>query len=135
MANSHNGIKELQNNLSTQLPISVMLEAELTVEELKFRLGSNQPNLTIIDARSPEEFNREHITGAISVPFGRLEDLARSTLTRYRDIYIYGESDEQSLQAVKILLGNGFMNVAQIIGGLTIWRELAGATEGTPFPL
>ncbi len=131
MANSHNGIKELQNNLSTQLPISVMLEAELTVEELKFRLGSNQPNLTIIDARSPEDFNREHITGAISVPFGRLEDLARSTLTRYRDIYIYGESDEQSLQAVKILLGNGFMNVAQIIGGLTIWRELAGATEGS----
>ena len=131
MINLHNRIKELQNNLSMQLPRSVILEAELTVKELKFRLGSNQPNLTVIDVRDPTAFNREHIKGSISVPFGRLEDLARSALTRYRDIYIYGESNEQSLQAVKILLGNGFMNVAQIIGGLTIWRELAGATEGS----
>lgn len=130
MANSHSAAQKLQNNLSPQRSESLMVEAKFTIKELKFRLGSNQPNLTIIDVRGPDDFDREHIQGAISVPFSRLEDLARSALTRYRDIYIYGESDEQSLAAVKILLGNGFMNVAQIIGGLTTWREVAGSTEG-----
>ena len=43
---------------------------------------------------------------------------------------IYGESDEQSLHAAQILLSAGFRNVAQIIGGLTTWREIAGATAG-----
>lgn len=130
MANSHSAAQKLQNNLSPQLSASLMVEAKFTVKELKFRLGSNQPNLTIIDVRGLDDFDREHIQGSISVPFSRLEDLARSALARYRDIYIYGESDEQSLAAVQILLGNGFMNVAQIIGGLTTWREVAGSTEG-----
>jgi rhodanese-related sulfurtransferase len=130
MANSHNGTKESQNNLAKQLPISVMVEAKLTATELKYRLESNQPNLTIVDIRAPKSFDREHIKGAISVPFARIEDLGRSALTHYRDIYIYGESDEQSLDAAKILISTGFMNVAQIIGGLTTWRELDGATEG-----
>jgi rhodanese-related sulfurtransferase len=126
----HNGTKESQNNLATQLSNSVIIEAKLTATELKYRLESNQPNLTIVDIRAPQAFAREHIKGAISVPFPRIEDLGRSALTYYRDIYIYGESDQQSLAAAKILLGTGFINVAQIIGGLTTWRELDGATEG-----
>ncbi len=130
MVNSHNLTKKSHRNLAAQLPTLVMIEAKFTIKELKTRLASNQPNLTIIDVRDPAAFNREHIQGAISVPLSRVEDLVRSALTRYRDIYIYGESDEQSLAAVKILLGNGFMNVAQIIGGLTAWREIAGATAG-----
>lgn len=108
----------------------VMSIAKLTAAELKSRLSGQKPALTIVDIRTPKTFNREHIKGAISVPFGRLEDLARSALTHYRDIYVYGESDEQSLQAARILLGTGFRNVAQIIGGLTTWHEIAGTTEG-----
>ncbi|WP_310425225.1 rhodanese-like domain-containing protein [Chamaesiphon sp. VAR_48_metabat_135_sub] len=130
MANSHNGTKESQNTLAKQLPISVMVEAKLTATELKYRLESNQPNLTIVDIRAPKSFDREHIKGAISVPFSRLEDLAQSSLTHHRNIYIYGESDEQSLHGLQILLSTGFINVAQIIGGLTTWREIAGGTEG-----
>ncbi len=130
MENLYNGAKESPNLSAKQLPSSVMLEAKFTLNELKYRIESNQPNLTIIDIRAPKTFNREHIKGAISVSIDRLEDLAKSALTHYRDIYIYGESDQQSLHAAQILLSNGFMNVAQIIGGLTTWREIGGATEG-----
>jgi 3-mercaptopyruvate sulfurtransferase SseA len=47
-----------------------------------------------------------------------------------RDVYIYGESDEQSLQAAQLLRDAGFSNVAQIMGGLAAWCEVAGPTEG-----
>jgi rhodanese-related sulfurtransferase len=111
---------------ATAMPIAIS-----TVPELKSRLIRDKTGLTIIDIRAPETFNRQHLKGAISVPLERLEDLARSSLPRHREIYVYGESDEQSLQAAKILLSTGFLNVAQIIGGVAAWHELDGTTEGS----
>jgi rhodanese-related sulfurtransferase len=119
----------VEDVLSKFLPVSVMPIDKLTSFRLKSRSIGNKSDLSIIDIRDPAAFNREHLIGAISVPFIRIGDLARSALPRYREIYIYGESDEQSLHAAKILLSNGFMNVAQIIGGLPAWREIVGATE------
>jgi rhodanese-related sulfurtransferase len=130
MANLSNRTQEFQPNLATH-PTAAMCEAKLIATELKSRLKGEHPDLTIVDIRPPTAFNQEHIKGAISVPSARLEDLARSSLTCHRSIYIYGESDQQSLQGAQILLATGFKHVAQILGGLTTWREIAGATEGT----
>jgi rhodanese-related sulfurtransferase len=126
MANSDEVMEDAPSKLA---PATVMSIAKSTAAELKSRLNRDKPALTLVDVRDSKTFNREHIPGAISVPFARLEDLSRSALMRYRDIYIYGESDEQALQAAQILLSTGFLNVAQIIGGLTTWRELSRATE------
>ncbi len=98
-------------------------------KELKSRIDRGKPALTIVDVRDPQTFNRGHIIGAISVPFDRVADLARSALNRHREIYIYGESDEQSLAAAQTLQVNGFTRVAQIIGGLAAWREVAGSID------
>ena len=138
MSNVHNVIENVQGTLSKLTPTPVILTAKSTASELKSRLEWGEPALTlaqpllwrIVDVRDPETFNRGHITGAISVPFDRLGDLAQSALPHYRDIYIYGESDEQSLAAAQILRGKGFISVAQIIGGLAAWHEVAGSTEG-----
>jgi rhodanese-related sulfurtransferase len=127
IAKAHNVIR---NILSKPSVVKVMSIAKLTVAQLKSRLVGNKPALSIIDIRDPETFNREHLTGAISVPLGRIGDLARSALPRYREIYVYGASDEQSLRAVQVLLSHGFMNVTQIIGGVAACHELARATEG-----
>ena len=106
-----------------------MLKAKSTATELQSRLRWSQPVLTIVDVRDPHIFNRGHIPGAISVPFARLTDLARSALHRHRHIYIYGDSDEQSLAAAQTLRGVGFISVSQISGGLAAWHEVADPTE------
>jgi rhodanese-related sulfurtransferase len=108
-------------------PTTVILKAKSTAAELKSQLWWSQPALTIVDVREPELFARGHIIGAISVPFDRLEDLAKSALNRHRHIYIYGESDDQSLAAAQTLRRVGFINVTQIIGNLAAWREVAGS--------
>jgi rhodanese-related sulfurtransferase len=130
MVNSHGTLENVQGALSTFTPSSVMFKVKSTADELKSRLERGSLALTIVDLRAPNAFDRQHIKGAISVPFSRLEDLARSALSRHREIYIYGESDEQSFHGSRILLSTGFRNVVQIIGGLTTWRKIAGATEG-----
>jgi rhodanese-related sulfurtransferase len=127
MVNSHEMIEGTRSKVT---PTPVLPIAKSTAAELKSRLNQDKSDLTIVDIRTPTAFNREHITGAISVPLNRLEDLAQSALSPHREIYIYGESDEQSLHGLRVLISTGFLNVAQIIGGLTTWRELVGATEG-----
>ncbi len=55
---------------------------------------------------------------------------AKYALHKERHIYIYGDSDEQSTQAAQILRAEGFVEVAEIQGGLTAWISVGGATEG-----
>ena len=131
MVNSHGTLENVQGALSNLMPNSVIFKSKSTADELKDRLERGDRSFTIVDIRAAKSFNLEHINGAISVPLSRLEDLARSALSQHREIYIYGESDEQSLHGSRILRGVGFRNVAQIIGGLTTWRAIAGAIEGS----
>jgi rhodanese-related sulfurtransferase len=105
--------------------------ASCTAAALQSRLMEDQTTMTILDIRSQQTFDREHITKAISMSVDRLTDLARSSLYKQRDIYIYGDSDQQSLVAVKTLRDIGFTSVYQIIGGLPAWLKVAGGTEGT----
>ena len=129
VSHSHDVIETAPDPRSERTPTRVILKAKSTATELKSQLRSSQPALTLIDVRDPQIFARGHIPGAISVPFARLTDLARSALHRHRYIYIYGESDEQSLVAAQTLRGVGFTSVSQIIGGLPAWHQVGGATE------
>ncbi|MEC4819982.1 MAG: rhodanese-like domain-containing protein [Scytonema sp. PMC 1069.18] len=96
---------------------------------LKSRLEWGQPGFTIVDVRDRFTYNHGHITGAIPIP---LKDLAQkaSSLVKNRDTYVYGESDEQSAQAVQTLRDAGFANVVELTGGLSAWKAIGGAVEG-----
>jgi rhodanese-related sulfurtransferase len=97
--------------------------------DLKSRLEWGQPGCTIIDVRDRPTYNHGHITGAIPIPLSDLTKRA-SSLVKKRDIYIYGESDEQSAHAAQTLREAGFAHVAIIIGGLAAWTAAGGAVEG-----
>jgi rhodanese-related sulfurtransferase len=129
MANLNDIIESTQAALSKLTPTPVTLKAESTAYDLKTRLEWGQPALSIVDVREHEAFNRGRITGAISMPLEQLGEM-KSTLEPKHDIYIYGESDTQSLQAAQLLRGAGCTSVAQIIGGLAAWHEAGGPTEG-----
>lgn len=94
------------------------------VFELKARLDWGEPALTIIDARDRTEFNFRHILGAIPMPMSELVNRAQSSLENSRDIYIYGETDEETAQAATQLREAGFQNVSELRGGVAAWRAL-----------
>lgn len=115
---------------SVLFPVPAPIKPQATVFDLKERLDWGEPALTIIDIRSRDKFNDSHITGAILVPVDELTLRVSATLEYERDIYIYGETNEQAAQAAAQLRAIGFENVAELTGGLDAWKAAKGAIEG-----
>lgn len=130
MADIQDAIQNVKQALPNITPTPPSLKPESPAYDLKTRLEWGEPALTIIDVRDRAAFNQSRITGAVSVPLEQFLEFAQANLEPKRDIYIYGESDEQSLQAAQLLRSAGFSSVAQIMGGLTAWCEVGGSTEG-----
>jgi rhodanese-related sulfurtransferase len=100
------------------------LKARSLVYDLKARLDWGAPALTIIDVRDRSEFQTSHILGAISMPLDRLAKHALSSLELTRDIYIYGETDEETAQGAAHLRSVGYVNVSELRGGVAAWKAV-----------
>ncbi|MFW6295876.1 MAG: rhodanese-like domain-containing protein [Halothece sp.] len=97
--------------------------------DLKARLDWGAPALTIIDIRDRTEFHHSHILGAISMPLQELLGWALTTLDLDRDIYVYGDTDEETAIAASQLLQAGFQSVSQLQGGLAAWKAFGYPVE------
>jgi rhodanese-related sulfurtransferase len=102
------------------------------VVDLKNRLDWGEPALTIIDVRSRDAFNDVHIMGAISLPIASLVSRAQASLELTRDIYVYGETDEETTAAANALREAGFTSVSELQGGLSAWKAARYEIEGIP---
>ncbi|WP_310488356.1 rhodanese-like domain-containing protein [Chamaesiphon sp. VAR_69_metabat_338] len=129
MADLHDIVEGIQDALGNLTPTPVVLQEESTAHDLKKRLEWGEPALSIIDIREHEAFNQGRITGAVSMPMDRLDEL-KSTLQPKHDIYIYGDTDAQAHQAAQMFRAAGFEAVTHIMGGLDAWHEIGGPTEG-----
>lgn len=127
-------IKDAKDTLKTVIPGSQPpTETPLAVEAslIKKRLEQGEPALTIIDIRDRPAFNAGRITGAISMPAAELVERAQAALEFNRDIYLYGDSDIAASEAANSLRAVGFLNAAEIKGGLNAWQQTGAPVEGT----
>lgn len=115
--------------LSVLFPKPAPFQAKSVAYDLKSRLDWGAPALTIIDVRDRAEFNAGHIMGAISMPKAELVMRASASLDRDRDIYLYGESDEETATAAAQLRAAGFKNVSELQGGLAAWQGASYPVE------
>ncbi len=112
------------------IPIPSPLKAKSRIEDLKTRLDWGEPALTIIDLRNRDSFNTSHIMGAISLPMTEVVERVQNQLELIRDIYLYGETDEETAAAAEQLREAGYQNVAELIGGLPAWKAAKYPLEG-----
>ena len=110
------------NGLLGLIPTPPPLKARSLVYDLKMRLDWGDPALTIVDVRDRADFNISHITGAIPMPMNELVERALSSLELMRDIYVYGDTDEDSAAAATKLRQAGYLNVSELKGGLPAWK-------------
>jgi rhodanese-related sulfurtransferase len=92
------------------------------VSDLKARLDWGEPALTIVDVRTWVSFDQSRIQGAVSIPESDLVDYALANLEPIRDLYIYGETDEETNAAAAKLRAAGFEHVSALQGGLEAWK-------------
>lgn len=125
------GVAEVKEVITKPLPKPHGLTEKSSANALKERLEWGEPSLTILDVRDREAFNQERITGSVAMPMDVLVKTAKDSLEPVRDIYVYGETDQQTAEAASALRSEGFQNVAQLEGGLPGWKAIGGPTEGS----
>ncbi len=117
------------NMLLGIIPTPPPLRARSRVYDLKARLDWGDPALTIIDVRDRSEFSFSHILGAIPMPLNELVERAPSSLEITRDIYIYGDTDEETAEAAAKLRAAGYRNVSELRGGAAAWKAVGYPVE------
>lgn len=124
-------IQNTKDRLPDFTPTPPGLHEQATAHELKSRLDWGEPALSILDVRDRATYNDCHIRGAMSMPMDTLVTVARFSLRPNRDIYVYGNSDEETANAANMLRSAGFHQVAELKGSLQAWRAIGGFIEGS----
>lgn len=90
----------------------------ITNNELKAKMKINFGK--ILDVRTKEDFEKNHIEGAISIPLEELEDNL-DKFDKKEDISIICNTGVRTKKAGKILEDNGFTMVTLVLPGMSKW--------------
>ena len=115
----------------------VMPEAtytDISVEEANHMIESD-PGVIILDVSSRGEYDSEHIIDARWLQISNAS--AISELDEYvdRSIIVYSRDGIGSREACRVLIGHGFKNVYNMVGGINAWRvnfPAISAPKSTP---
>lgn len=92
--------------------------------EIALELVENPPaGLTVIDVRTPEEFEAGHLADAVLIDIYR-DDFTQQldALDRNAPYMIYCRSGNRSEQARMIMTDLGFTDVTDVAGGFDAWQ-------------
>ena len=93
---------------------------KVTPEEGK-QLMEELGRFTLVDVRTAEEYEGEHIEGAILIPVDELADRAEGELgDKGAPVFVYCRSGGRSANAAEILAGLGYTSVYDL-GGIIDW--------------
>ncbi|HTY91648.1 MAG TPA: rhodanese-like domain-containing protein [Methanocella sp.] len=103
----------------------------ISLPHLKRTLEGSGP-FKLIDVRGREDYAKEHIKGAISLPLDEL-DKAKTLFKPAEELIVYCDSFvcSASSSAAKMLAKMGFMNVRDYKGGIREWKMSGLPTESS----
>ncbi len=82
----------------------------------------------IIDVREPNEYNAEHIIGAINIPLSKIDiKLVNLANLNKNKIVLYCQSGKRSLEAYKKIINTD--NLSNLEGGINLWKEKSFPTN------
>jgi rhodanese-related sulfurtransferase len=84
-------------------------------------------NVLFVDARSPDNYEDGHISGAVSLPVGQFDEQIESFLNRHSPdahivTYCSGRTCEDSHNLARLLSDVGFTHVSVFIDGFPGWE-------------
>jgi len=93
---------------------------EIEHEEVQRRL-ENGEKLNLIDVREDFEYEERHIPGAVLIPLGTLPEHLDS-LDKDKEYIMVCRRANRSRVATELLQANGFTNVKNMLGGMSVWQ-------------
>jgi len=84
-------------------------------------------DITLIDVRTPKEYNQGYIPGAINIPLNKIQEINNF---HYKGMVIlYCTVGVRSMKAKKILAGKGIKNILDLEGGINSWIKNGGSYD------
>jgi rhodanese-related sulfurtransferase len=77
----------------------------------------------LLDVRTDKEYEQGHIPGAVHVPLADIGDKVKK-LKKDKDLVVYCRSGNQSIWAIKRLMGMGYKNLYNLKGGYSAWKRI-----------
>jgi rhodanese-related sulfurtransferase len=96
---------------------------EVSAAEVK-KMIDNKEDIILLDVRDKEEYEPEHIPGAINISRGTLELKSNLIIPdKTKKIVVYCGIDRRSPLATKTLNDFGYKKAINMVGGLKAWKE------------
>jgi thioredoxin len=98
----------------------------------EFEKAINAPNVQVLDVRTAAEYNSGHLKKSLQADWYNQQQFKDRTqhLDKSKPLYVYCLTGTRSVSAVKLLKQNGFINVQDMKGGLTAWKQADKPVEG-----
>ena len=107
---------------------------EIDPQDLKSRL--DRGHVLVVDVREPDEYARERIAGAVSLPMSRFE-AAPLPGAQGKTVVLHCNAGGRSTKAAQILFGRGAVEATHLKGGIAAWKQagLPVQTGKGPLPI
>jgi rhodanese-related sulfurtransferase len=93
-----------------------------TLQDADFRSEMNQRSTSLlIDVREPSEYKSGYIPGAKNIPLSQL-NRRLAEIPKDSNLLLYCRSGMRSQNASRVLLKNGYTQVAHLQGGIGAWN-------------
>jgi rhodanese-related sulfurtransferase len=100
------------------------VEGVQVVDVATFETKLKQPEVQLVDVRTPEEFSNGHLENAINCNIMSDEFEAQvASLDKTKPLLIYCKSGGRSAKAAERLKELGFKNITDLEGGITNWNN------------
>ena len=90
----------------------------------KYEKKMSQPDVQLIDVRTPEEFSEGHLENAINIDVTADDfDAKVATLDKEKPVMVYCKLGGRSSKAATRLKELGFKNITDLEGGIMNWKS------------
>ena len=88
------------------------------------RIEKKDPNVVVLDVRTPEEFASGHVPGAKNIPHDQLPNrLAELAGAKDKEVVVYCRSGRRADMAIDTLSAQGFKRLMHLDGDMIKWQE------------
>ncbi|MBN2878858.1 MAG: rhodanese-like domain-containing protein [Clostridia bacterium] len=94
-------------------------------EPEEFSRMMREPHI-LIDVRTVEEYEEEHILNAINIPLDELADFIETLREQCRDkaVLVYCATGARSAAACDMLYRSGYIYLYNLLGGIKAWKRV-----------
>lgn len=93
-------------------------------EQVLDRLKKEDPNLIVLDVRTPEEYAKGHVPHALNIPHDQLQSRIQEIGdARGKEIVVYCRSGRRAASALEVLQKHGYSNLRHLEGDIAKWEE------------